>query len=90
MLARAEKPLKGRTIANRAHVEYTSHFRTTLSRMVKADPPRVIKARQGGYWLPGRPVPPDEDGGERLSNQDLGAHIAAARAEKALSNGDLH
>lgn len=59
VLSRAEKPLKGRTVASRAGLAYNSHLRQTLSVMRRAG--RIQRAPSGGYWPANKPLPPDTD-----------------------------
>jgi hypothetical protein len=54
LFARAEKPLKGRTVASRLGRSYSSHLRETLAEMVRRG--QLLRAR-GGYWPADRPIP---------------------------------
>jgi hypothetical protein len=54
LFARAEKPLKGRTVASRLGRSYSSHLRKTLAAMVRRG---QLKRAHGGYWPSDRPVP---------------------------------
>ncbi len=55
VLARADQPLKGRTVATRARLRYTSHFREMMAELVLKE--LVFVAPEGGYWPKGRPLP---------------------------------
>jgi len=55
VLAKASEPLKGRTVANRAGIRYTSHFREMMSGLVGRG--LVIVGPEGGYWSKGRRLP---------------------------------
>jgi hypothetical protein len=55
VLARADQPLKGRTVATRAGIRYTSHFREMMSGLVNRE--LVVVAAGGGYWPADRPLP---------------------------------
>jgi hypothetical protein len=59
VLARADQPLKGRTVASRARLRYTSHFREMMAELVIRE--LVIVGPEGGYWLKGRPLPQATD-----------------------------
>jgi hypothetical protein len=56
VLVKAEKPLKGRTVAHRAGLGYGSHLRQTLSDLVLTG--RLMRVPGRGYWPAGKPVPP--------------------------------
>ena len=66
VLRAAEKPLKGRTVAGRCKREFTSHFRTILSGLVKSG---QVVLLPGGYWLAERDRPEDLSGPNRHDGQ---------------------
>jgi hypothetical protein len=55
VVAKAEHPLKGRTVATRAGLRYTSHFREMMSGLVQKGLVQV--GPEGGYWPAGKPLP---------------------------------
>ena len=59
VLARAERPLKGRTIAARAGLRYTSHFRELMAGLVRKG--LVITTSERLYWPASKEVPPVAD-----------------------------
>lgn len=59
VLTRADQPLKGRTVATRAGLRYTSHFREMMSGLVLKE--LVIVGPEGGYWPADRPLPRSPD-----------------------------
>lgn len=60
VLARAERPLKGRTIATRAGIRYNSHFRDVMSGLRERK--LVIADDERRYWPANRPLPAAEGG----------------------------
>ena len=59
VLERAERPLKGRAVAVRAGLNYTSHFRELMSGLVQAGLVRLTRSRC--YWLASRPLTDGDD-----------------------------
>lgn len=55
LLGRAERPLKGRTVAARLGRSYSSHLRETLADMVRRG--QLARGPKGGYWPAGKPPP---------------------------------
>jgi hypothetical protein len=59
VLARAERPLKGRTIATRAGIRYNSHFRDVMSGLKERK--LVVSDEERRYWPADRPWPTPTD-----------------------------
>ena len=55
VLARAERPLKGVSIAKRARIRYNSHFRDVMSGLRERG--LVILDAEHHYWPANRPLP---------------------------------